>query len=453
MNSFYLIVLFFGFFTIQIQETDSSALEIIQLFDENNNDQLSRHEYEDYFIEMFEGGGGGGGHSHSHSHSSEFEVKSSQEGVDCPLPRPLFDQYDLDGNRNLNETEVTEISLRMIILFLGGCRVIFSEDQCGGLSEAEAWLAAIGTAFLISLLSLVAIMLFPLFKRELLEGIILPSLIAFAVGALVGDAVLHLIPAAIGAHGHDAETEEEEDEKAYLGPTFMALVGVLAFFVVELFFAKFHNHDHFNDPLIKEEDAKPPKESTENDQKEQSTESEEKTNSSNTEESKNRKTRVTEFIKSKRSYGWISLIADGLHNLTDGLALGAAWATGWPAGIATTIAIFFHELAQEFGDYALLISAGFSRYQALLFNFLCALTCILGAIIGSAAGTNKEANKYILGFIAGGFLYIALADMVPHLAKEKRRSLQGAYVMAMLIGFLIMLFIALWLEELNFCPE
>ncbi len=74
---------------------------------------------------------------------------------------------------------------------------------------------------------------------------------------------------------------------------------------------------------------------------------------------------------------------------------------------------------QEFGDFAILIQSGFSKKRALLFNFLSACACIIGSIIGVAIGEEGDASRWILALVAGGFIYIALADMVHELLREK----------------------------------
>jgi zinc transporter ZupT len=79
-------------------------------------------------------------------------------------------------------------------------------------------------------------------------------------------------------------------------------------------------------------------------------------------------------------------------------------------GVSTFIAILLHEIPQELGDMAILLHAGFSRRKAILLNLACAVLAIIGTVIGCAVGSaSEEAQSWILGFTAGGFLYIALA--------------------------------------------
>ena len=78
----------------------------------------------------------------------------------------------------------------------------------------------------------------------------------------------------------------------------------------------------------------------------------------------------------------MNLIGDGFHNFIDGLIIAGSYFVSFPVGVATTIAVIFHEIPQEIGDFGVMLYGGLSRAKALLFNFLTALTAILGAVIG-----------------------------------------------------------------------
>ena len=104
------------------------------------------------------------------------------------------------------------------------------------------------------------------------------------------------------------------------------------------------------------------------------------------------------------------------HNFVDGLAIGSAYSQSLSMGLSTSLAVAFHEIPQELGDYGVLIKAGFTKPWALAFNFITACTAFLGVIIGlGVGGAVNDANKWILAFTAGGFFYIALADLMPEL--------------------------------------
>ena len=119
------------------------------------------------------------------------------------------------------------------------------------------------------------------------------------------------------------------------------------------------------------------------------------------------------YLRSIKPLAWLIVFGDGVHNFADGLALGAAISQSLSLGISTAIAIMFHEIPHEIGDFFVLISTGMSWYMALLFNCVSAVTAIIGFFVGVAIGTTSEdANGWILAIAAGVFLYISLVDLV-----------------------------------------
>lgn len=106
------------------------------------------------------------------------------------------------------------------------------------------------------------------------------------------------------------------------------------------------------------------------------------------------------------------ILGDGLHNFSDGLAIGASFASSITTGIGTTVAVFFHELPHEIGDFAVLRKKGVSLKRALLFNVLSSILCFLGVFIGLVIGSIHFLSSWSFLFIAGTFLYISLVDIV-----------------------------------------
>ncbi|NXI09073.1 S39A6 protein, partial [Irena cyanogastra] len=110
---------------------------------------------------------------------------------------------------------------------------------------------------------------------------------------------------------------------------------------------------------------------------------------------------------------WMVVLGDGVHNLTDGLAIGAAFAHSLPSGLSTALAVLCHELPHELGDLAVLLRAGTAPRSVLLLNLLSALLSGLGAVAGVALGhSGTPLAPWLLTATAGVFLYVALADMV-----------------------------------------
>jgi zinc transporter ZupT len=130
-------------------------------------------------------------------------------------------------------------------------------------------------------------------------------------------------------------------------------------------------------------------------------------------------------------------MSDGLHNFTDGLGIGAAFMAGPMIGLSTTIAVFVHEVPQEFGDFALLIKAGFTKRKALAWNLLSGLLAVLGTVIGCAVAST-DAEPWILAFVAGTFFYVALSDVIPELNHDTGVIETLLQLFGILAGFIIM---------------
>lgn len=121
---------------------------------------------------------------------------------------------------------------------------------------------------------------------------------------------------------------------------------------------------------------------------------------------------------------WAVLLGDGVHNLVDGVLLAAAFLTDPWLGVAATVAVVAHEIPQELGDFALLLSAGWSKRKALLANAASSAASVIGGVIGWLALDGAHAVlPYALAFAAGSFLYIAVADLMPLL--HRRRVIDG----------------------------
>lgn len=109
---------------------------------------------------------------------------------------------------------------------------------------------------------------------------------------------------------------------------------------------------------------------------------------------------------------WMVVMGDGLHNFTDGMAIGAAFSNNILGGFSTAIAVFCHELPHELGDFAVLLKAGMSAKQAVYYNLLSSVLSFFGMVLGVFIGHTPEASAWIFAVAAGLFLYIALVDMV-----------------------------------------
>jgi len=239
------------------------------------------------------------------------------------------------------------------------------------------YLYAFGSVALVSLMSLAGAITLSMNLERLRSGLFV--LVSLAVGALLGDAFLHLIPEAF-ATAND--------------PVLLSLAilgGILFFFVVE---KGLHWHHHQgieeSEPLV-------------------------------------------------HPVGKIILFSDGVHNFIDGLIVGLAYMVSIEVGIATTIAVVLHEIPQEIGDFGVLLHAGYTKARALWFNFLSGLFAILGAGAAFVLGAYAEPLAFFLVPVtAGGFIYIALSDLIPELHKEKPGRNSFVQFAAILVGIAAM---------------
>lgn len=139
------------------------------------------------------------------------------------------------------------------------------------------------------------------------------------------------------------------------------------------------------------------------------------------------------------SFTYINLIGDGVHNFIDGMVIAASFVQDAGLGIATTIAVAAHELPQELGDFAILVYGGFRRTKALLLNLLSALVAVLGALVAYYQMHHVAWLKdFLIPFTAGGFLYLALVDMVPELHRKTCGRKAFAQTAALLAGLGLM---------------
>ncbi len=235
----------------------------------------------------------------------------------------------------------------------------------------------------ISAISALAALFYPARSKKI-HGLML-VFVGVAVGALLGDAFIHLIPEA---------TESLGDHTAL-----WVLLGMGIFFILEKFLHWHHHHEPHEAP----EDA------------------------------------CEDCDDHVRPFGFLIIFSDILHNVVDGVIIAAAFLVSTEAGIATTLAVALHELPQEIGDFGVLLHAGFSRTRALFANVASALSAFLGAGLVFLLGSQSEAMIPALSALAAGsFIYIAAADLVPELHKHARARDSLIQFLAVIVGVLMM---------------
>ena len=215
-------------------------------------------------------------------------------------------------------------------------------------------------------LSALAASLF-LISSESTRARVLPHLVSFATGALLGAALLGLLPHAIENAG--------AGNTHRIGMTLLA--GLLVFFVLEKMVLWRHCHQEVCEGHLPHDEHR------------------------------------------DAASASLILIGDGFHNLLDGVLIAAAFMTDVHLGIVTALAVFAHEIPQEVGDLAILLHGGMSRWRAVALNLFTSLTSVLGGIIAYfALAQIEQVLPFALALAASSFLYIAVADLIPGLHRR-----------------------------------
>lgn len=141
------------------------------------------------------------------------------------------------------------------------------------------------------------------------------------------------------------------------------------------------------------------------------------------------------------NFAYLNIIGDGIHNFIDGMLIAAGFLTSASLGFTTTLAVMFHEIPQELGDYGVLLYGGFGSRKALAYNFLSAITAIAGALVTYllVEGSNVQVlAELLVPFAAGGFIYIATTDLMPELHKRTQVKDSVIQMVALLLGITLM---------------
>ncbi len=230
----------------------------------------------------------------------------------------------------------------------------------------------------VSLISLIGVVTLSL-NPERLKKMVL-YLVSFAVGGLLGDTFIHLLPETFETMGG-----------MNLTVSFLILSGIILFFILEKFLRWQHCH-------------------------------------------------IPTSLEHKHPVVALNLIGDGVHNAFDGMIIASSFMVSPSIGFATTLAVILHEIPQEIGDFGVLIHGGLSVKKALWCNLLSALSAFLGAALVFAIGPKiQNFSSYILPITSGGFLYIAGSDLIPELHQHNERlSASFGQLVCILLGIGVM---------------
>jgi len=148
------------------------------------------------------------------------------------------------------------------------------------------------------------------------------------------------------------------------------------------------------------------------------------------------------------SFAYLNLIGDGVHNFVDGALIAGSFLISSSLGFTTTLAVVFHEIPQELGDYGVLVYGGLARKKALTYNFLSAATAFVGALTAYALSSQVQGLPGLLvPFAAGGFIYIAATDLMPELHKRTQPRDSLIQLSTLLAGIVLMFVLELVLPS------
>ena len=204
-----------------------------------------------------------------------------------------------------------------------------------------------------AMLGAALLLAFPATARQRL----LPSLLAYATGTLLGAAFLGMLPKSL-------------EQAPPLHVTGTVLAGLFAFFLLEKMVLWRHCHD-------------------------------------------------ADCQEHGHQAGVIILVGDAFHNFVDGVVIAAAFLTSPALGVATALAVIAHEIPQELGDFAILLHTGYDKTRAFAYNLVSSLATLPGVLLGWFwLAEVRQAIPYVLAVSAASFIYIAMADLVPSLHRR-----------------------------------
>ncbi|XP_023649139.2 zinc transporter ZIP12 [Paramormyrops kingsleyae] len=295
--------------------------------------------------------------------------------------------------------------------------------------------------------------------------LLLQLFVGLAVGTLSGDALLHLIPQILGLHDHaDHEDGHAAEDKDYLWKTLGIIAGIYSFFLIERIFSLVmpahgqgrlfagdrsgRSHDV---PLEMHRNVQPQMGKTISTMQLGALE-----DSECVEMPPDGPEARAPPLPKKPGMSLLAvmvIVGDSLHNLADGLVIGAAFSSSVEMGTAATVAILCHEIPHEMGDFAILLSSGLSVKVAVVMNFLSALTAFLGLYMGLFVSTDTAVQHWIFSVTAGIFLYLSLVEMLPEMSQVRTKRPWLMFLLqnlGLLLGWACLLLVALFEHQLEF---
>jgi len=290
----------------------------------------------------------------------------------------------------------------------------------------HTWIFSVIGSVLIGLCGVLPVIIVPFQSttssalRTGADARLLHKLLSFAVGGLLGDVFLHLLPEAWELVSQKGSNPHE----SHITLGLWVLCGIFTFIFVEMLFSK-------------EEEGGGEEECEGN--------VDEKLKLNNNEDPK----QITKAPQKHIAAGYLNLLANSVDNFAHGLAVAGSFLVSPQMGALTTVAILLHEVPHELGDFAILLRAGFNRWEAARAQLLTATVGILGALAALAAGSSKalgDCTCWILPFTAGGFIHISLVSVLPDLLKEDNPIESFKQVLCILSGVAVMYFLTMYIQ-------
>ncbi|CAF0720855.1 unnamed protein product [Brachionus calyciflorus] len=387
--------------------------------------------------------------------------RSTSENIyeKCYSPENLLQIFSL-SNKSISKFDFHNICPSLVYMSSKSvCKIPNVDQSIRESTIAEKYGYGSIAIVIVSLLALIGIVLLPCFNKAIYEDILM-ALTSLAVGTLLSDAMLHIIPEVLGVE------EDETDDDVIRVPDYaikisVALLALYIFWLLEILVHHFsgkahpHGHGHGHSHGVYAEDENEPESNAVKDRNgtvingssvisilDQTNSNQHLTGRPITQNRRN----FFENLKNIKATGWMILLGDAVHNFADGMAVGASFSQSVKLGISTTIAVICHEVPHELGNYAVLVKCGFSHIQALLFNLLSATTCLMGFYVGVSVSADPEVSQWIFTVTAGMFLYISLVDLLPSVMSTKKWRWKMFFVCnaAMLLGFSVMFLLVIF---------
>ena len=240
------------------------------------------------------------------------------------------------------------------------------------------------SVLVISLLSLSGIFL--LFLSKKISQKINLLLVSFAVGALLGDTFIHLLP-------------ESFESLNSLTVSFLTIGGLLIFFILEKILRWHHCHE------------------------------------------------ITCVNHQSKHLITLNTFGDSIHNLIDGMIIAASFTVDFKLGIITSLTVLLHEIPQEIGDFAVLLHSGLSLKKTFFYNLLSAFCSFIGVILVFVLGSKiSSLSSFLLPITAGGFIYLAASDLIPELHRHDQKLLHSLLQLLFIIFGVVLMSLLVFLE-------